>query len=121
MLRASARKVALKTDFWSSTVYRGYLSVIAHWIDKTWTLQNFLLSFEVFLTPHTGQEVADVLLEVIEDWGLARSISAITTDNGSDIVKGVELVCLKLRLRQADHTPPLLEFHISFVGHVINL
>lgn len=74
MIRASSSRVALKTDAWSSCVYKGDIVVTAHWICKEWKLNSTLLDFHRFMTPHNGEAVRDILFDVMEEWGISKSI-----------------------------------------------
>lgn len=89
-------KISLTCDAWSSTVYKGYMEVTAHWIDTDRTLKSILLDFRRFPTPHTS-EATDILLEeVVYCRGISTRLQAITTDNANDIVRGVSLLLQKL-------------------------
>ena len=119
-LHLSKSKVALTADAWSSSIYKGYMSVTAHWVDNGWVMHSALLEFKRFLTPHTGEAAKVFLKEVIGEWNLNRRISSVTTDNAADMVKGIEL----LRKDLDKETPGMYastSFHTRCVAHVINL
>lgn len=38
--------VSLTTESWSSRMYKGYISLKVHWVDKNWCLMSILLDFQ---------------------------------------------------------------------------
>lgn len=56
----------LTPDPRSLCVYRGYISVKCHWIEVNWEMQNILLDFIRFPSPHTGDVMLNLLYEALE-------------------------------------------------------
>ncbi|XP_049934785.1 uncharacterized protein LOC116257647 [Nymphaea colorata] len=51
--------VALTTDMWTSNQQIGYISITAHFIDHSWTLQKRIIGFSQVEPPHTGKNLAN--------------------------------------------------------------
>ena len=86
-------RVALTLDFWTNLLTkRKYIAIIAHGINKDWTLERFLLDFRpVTVYAETGLFIEDEVLAVLDDWNINKSaVIAITTDGGSNVVNAVE-------------------------------
>lgn len=54
MLQKRWGKVSLTADIWSSPIFKGYMAVIAYWLDTNWDLKSTVLELKRFHTPHTG-------------------------------------------------------------------
>lgn len=60
--------VRLTTDARSSRVYKVYLSIMMHWIDKTWCLRHVFLHFVRFPTAHNAETTSTLLFELLSSW-----------------------------------------------------
>ncbi|XP_012700739.1 zinc finger BED domain-containing protein RICESLEEPER 2-like [Setaria italica] len=75
-------RVAITTDLWTSdNQKRGYMAVIAHFIDESWTLRNIIIRFIYVPAPHTSEVIGEELYESLVDWNLDEKKSTITLDN----------------------------------------
>ena len=76
------------TDMWSSIGLKPYMSYTIHFIDKEWTLQSRCLQAQFFPESHTGENIAEAMLNALDSWNLkVENQVCLTTDNGSNIVK----------------------------------
>lgn len=73
-------------------MYKGCTVVTAHWIDNDWNLQSIMLEFGRFRTPHTGEAPKAFLRNGKVELELSDLIQAETTDNASDMIKGMSLL-----------------------------
>ena len=105
-------KVALTTDIWSSLKFEGFLEITIHFIDENWVLRHFTLDIFRFKGSHTGQAIADEIYKVLVEFGLEKKTTAITIDNGSNMVLGARI--LKSTLTNSF-------IHCRCVAHVLNL
>lgn len=74
--------VDLRTSEWGMD----FLGVTVHFIDEEWNQQDVLIGFEHPENRHTGEELADIFLPVLNDFGITHLLFTITCDNGSNIV-----------------------------------
>ncbi|XP_069800972.1 E3 SUMO-protein ligase ZBED1-like [Dendropsophus ebraccatus] len=83
---------AATSDLWSSRTMEPYLSFTVHYIDDEWKLQNRCLETAYFPVDHTSEMIAQGIRNMISAWNFTEdNLVAITTDNGANIVKAVEL------------------------------
>ncbi|KAJ4945987.1 hypothetical protein JOQ06_023665 [Pogonophryne albipinna] len=83
---------ATTTDLWSSRTTEPYLSLTVHFINDDFELKSHCLQTVYFPADHTGENIAHGLRESLSNWGLKEEDqTCITTDNGSNVVKAVEL------------------------------
>ncbi|KAI7938038.1 hypothetical protein MJO28_014958 [Puccinia striiformis f. sp. tritici] len=94
---------------------------IDHYITD-WTLKKQVLAFKELPAPHTGVNIADLLMSTILDWKLVDKVAFITVDNVSSNDVTVSRVCSALSSRSS--VPPDMEgkfFHVRCAAHIINL
>lgn len=86
------QQYATTTDLWSSRTMDSYISLTIHFIDDEWKLCSKCLQTSYFPEDHTGEFISQGLREALESWGLdEEGMVCITTDNGANVVKAVEL------------------------------
>jgi hypothetical protein len=84
---------AITTDLWTSCSTEPYITVTIHYINSDWELKSACLQTVALLKDHTGQNVADCLMEIFANWEInPNKIVAATTDNGSNVVLAFELL-----------------------------
>lgn len=85
--------VSCTLDGWTSPFNQSFLAVTAHWIDKaTWTLKEVIIGFEPVNGPHTGENLAAVFIDVLEEFDLGKKLFTVTTDNASNMTTMVRHV-----------------------------
>ena len=94
---------ALTTNIWTSRHNEAY-GITIHFVNATYQLKSYLLETLEFPEAHTGSSIAEELQEILKNWKLPQDkISAITTDNGTNIVAALEIVQWK-RMPCFSHT-----------------
>ncbi|XP_042387962.1 zinc finger BED domain-containing protein RICESLEEPER 2-like [Zingiber officinale] len=120
LLECNKGRIALTTDMWTASNQRkGFLALIAHFIDDNWTLQSRILRFAYVRSPHTSEVLANVIVKSMMDWNIDRNISTITVDNCSTNDSLINNVLHKL-----DHSTLMLGgtlFHMRCAAHILNL
>ena len=56
------------TDLWTSANSDPYMTLTVHFIDKEWSLQAFCLETVPMFVDHTGQNIADAIADIFENW-----------------------------------------------------
>ena len=102
----SAERVALTCDCWTSRNTVSYLTITCHHIDEEWRLAASVLQTRAVETSHTASNLADLLAEAIEEWGISDKKPTLVTDNAANIVKAVHLMG---------------RFHMGCFAHLLNL
>jgi hypothetical protein len=93
--------------------------VTIHFIDEKFRLQQELLGFVPLSGSHTGEYMADVVYDLLDEYGIKEKLFCITTDNASNNIAMVK------------HLSKLLSYdgiswdyktrHIPCLAHIINL
>ena len=81
-----AESVAITTDSWISRTCESYMTVTAHFLNKTWKLCNYILRTKMIAEAHTGQNLRNSLASLIQEWILRwPSGIPVVTDNASNM------------------------------------
>ena len=89
---ASVDSFALTTDIWTSHHNQAYTGLTVHYVDDCYQLQSHLLE-NVEFPSHTGINISEELEAILEEWKLPQdNLSAVTTDNGTNIFSALEIV-----------------------------
>lgn len=84
--------MAFTLDGWSSPYGSAFLSVMVHYLNENWQLQDLTIGFEHLTGKHTGQALMQDFVRVVEHFQLEKKIISITTDSRSNIQRmGKEL------------------------------
>lgn len=74
-LRNAPGRISLTFDGWTSKIMTAYLAVTSHYIDEDWELHADLLSFEELDGSHTGENIAEVLYNIVDKAGIKEKVS----------------------------------------------
>jgi hypothetical protein len=85
ILNETAATVSLTTDLWSSRAKHGYIGITAAWITPNFKVKDVMLEIKYAPSPHTANLVAELLYDCISSWDLNGRVTAIITDNGSNM------------------------------------
>ena len=84
---ASVQYFVATTDLWSSVGLCPYMNYTIHFIDNNWRLSNRCLETHFLPQSHTGENLADAMIETLRAWELSEANQVcITTDSGSNII-----------------------------------
>ena len=84
---------SLTTDIWTSRHNQAYTGLTVHYVDDSFNLKSHLLEAVEFPESHTGVNISEELVNILDDWELSQdNLSAVTTDNGTNIVLAMELL-----------------------------
>jgi hypothetical protein len=95
--------ISLTLDAWSSPAHLPYLGVTAHWVTSKFELHEVLLSMDELPYPHTAAEIQNHLLDLLNEWEIDSKISAIITDNASNVKKACNNMGIGERIPCAAH------------------
>jgi hypothetical protein len=95
---------AVTTDAWTSRGVRGYLGVTLAYIDDAWVLQSPVVACTPLPPPHTGDIVAETIMQQLPAPAQLRHVCAIVTDNGANFVRATELLASNRGVRCVAHT-----------------
>ena len=84
-----SRKVALCTDIWTRKgMTQSFLGITAHFVMKSGHRRHVVtLAVKLLPSPHTAEFIEEALTSVLSEWNIPQQkVSAILTDNGSNMV-----------------------------------
>jgi hypothetical protein len=93
--------------------------VTCHWVDRDFELNDSLLDFKKLSGQHTGVNLANELLGILEEYGIAKKLFCITTDaasNNDTMVRELEELLIN---KGIDWDAG--KMHINCLNHIINL
>jgi len=92
LLLNSVTAIHLTTDLWTAKSRHGYLGVTATWLSSDFKFREVLLSCNHLAYPHTGEVICEELYRIICEWRLGKSVFTVATDNGTNMIKGIQLL-----------------------------
>jgi hypothetical protein len=110
-------KCSLTADMWTSMNREAYLGITIHYVNSDWHLCNFLLDIIPFTTRHTGENIAQEIVRVLNEFNISDKIIALTTDNESAMI-----VCGRKVADSLNAELSSMNFsHYRCAAHVLNL
>ena len=103
---------------WTSTLNsESFLGLTIHYIDQDWNFQQFLLDIIPFQIRHTGVNIVNTIVSVLNEFNLTNKTLAFTTDNESAIV-----VCGKKLAKEFEQALNSFSFkYYCCLAHILNL
>jgi hypothetical protein len=113
-------RICLTSNVWTSLTTDGYICLTTHFISKYCVLIKRVLNFSFMSSPHNGNALFDMILNLLQEWGIDKKIFTITLDNASTNDCYAELLKQKVNIKRA----LLCEgefFHPRCCAHILNL
>nr|XP_055054000.1 E3 SUMO-protein ligase ZBED1-like [Misgurnus anguillicaudatus] len=101
---ASAERVALTCDGWTSRTTEAYVTITAHFINEEWELVTYVLQTRDMPESHTGHNLAEHLTKALAEWGIKEKDPVIVTDNASNMTIASEKAAFTLHVKCYAHT-----------------
>ena len=95
------------------------LDLTAHWIGIKGDTYHVLLGLRHLYGAHTGENQAQVVLTLLQEYELCQKVGYFTLDNASNNDKALQFLAQQLKDFEADFNP--IEQRLRCMGHVINL
>ena len=83
-LGANCQTIALSLDVWTSEHQLAILGVIGHWITPAFDKREELLEFIEIQGPHSGENLAEIVLTMLDELVIASKLVTITGDNAGN-------------------------------------
>ncbi len=81
---------------WTSDTGAPYMVLTAHWINNEWDLKHVIIAFQRFPHPHTGEQIQEITLKILQEFSIVTKASTITIDNGANQVAGMKILSTRL-------------------------
>ncbi len=117
-LQSALSRIHLSLDIWTSPNHHLFLGIVAHFIDNGEKKQQALLALRT-VPNHTGEEQANVLFQVLQDFGIVERLGVIMGDNASNN----DTLCRAIlaRLKENGVKWNSVQERLRYLGHIINL
>ena len=79
--------LSITLDLWSDRRMRSFMGITVHFLGADMKQRNYLLDMSQFDKSHTGDNIVDHCLSIIDTMGLRQKICFIVTDNASNMIK----------------------------------
>jgi hAT family protein len=130
-LARSCHTLALSLDVWTSENQVAIMGIIGHWISPEFEKREELLEFTDIYGPHSGENLAEIVMKMVEELDVAPKLLTITGDNAGNngtLCDSLHADLLKKYDDEDDRfrTRPLMRFRgrqsfIPCLAHIINL
>jgi hypothetical protein len=95
------------------------MAVTGYFVDIDWEYQEVLLGFEPLSGKHSGVNLAEVLLKLLQKHHIEKRVLTITTDNASNNSTLIESIQDSLQLLESSSDSTIIR--IPCMAHVIQL
>jgi hypothetical protein len=117
LLKVTA-KLTISFDGWTgNNKVLDLLSIVCHYLDENYTRRIVVLGLRNTLSSHTGTNMADHLLSVIQYFGISGQIAYFIADNASNNDAALKVLSTYLPSIQLD---PVKQ-RLRCAGHIYNL
>ena len=118
-LNNSLTKIHISFDLWTSPNRLAIMAVFAHFIDKAGCQQSRLLALRRQFGTHSGEHLADTLIDVVQEWGIGGQVGTVISDNLNTNDTCLAYFCRQLEpsMRSAD----IKARRMRCYGHVLIL
>ncbi|CAG8443569.1 13209_t:CDS:2 [Cetraspora pellucida] len=96
LISNTAGCVHLTTDLWTAKSKHSYIGIMGTWLTEDFVFKEVLLICSELLHPHSGEIISAELFSIIQKWNLSSLVYTITTDNTTNMIKGVHILKLQL-------------------------
>ena len=91
-----------------------------HFLGNNWKSRSIVLDIAYFPHPHSGDNIARKIVEILDEWGISTKIICVTSDRGPNYVKA----CKYLKGQSADECFTIeknktIKFHLFCGAHVV--
>ena len=112
-------KISIAADTWTSLNKIAFLAVVGYWITDDWELREVLLGFEQIRGAHTGENLIDLVGDILKRYGIESLLLGFTSDSASN--NGTLTMALSDALDQLSIDWNCDHNHISCMAHVVQL
>ena len=119
-LQSALSKIHLTADVWTSPNRKSFLGVCAHFVDSDSNKPcQALLALRELKDGHGGEQQSELLIPILEDYGIADNLGYVTGDNHGSNDKLCRFLSNFQNTRGRSWNP--VHHRIRCHGHVVNL
>ena len=116
-LQASKSRIHLSFDLWSSPNHMSFVAIVGHYMSSQYKVETVLLGLRRLYGSHSGENLAETVLEVISTYGLTGDrIGWFMLDNVNS-----NDTCVGEILKALEINDTIERRRLRCLGHIINL
>ncbi len=104
-------KVFIAVDCWTSPKSYAFVAVVCYYVSEKWEYKEVLIGFEPDLGSHRGQNLAQVIKQVLPCHKLCHRHLAVTSDNASNNDTVQQSLSTWLESEQISWNPDMMRIH----------
>jgi hypothetical protein len=116
-LHKARSNIHLSFDLWSSGNYFSFNAVIAHFVDEDYSVKTALIGFRDLEGPHTGENIAESVRTVCEEYDIVSKVGCLVLDNAKNNDTCVQALARSWGWGQEQ----VKQRRLRCFGHIINL
>jgi len=112
-------RIHLSFDLWTSPNHRSFLGIVGHWATQSGQLVSATLGFRRFFGSHSGVNIAETVIKVLDTYQITSKLGYITIDNATNNDSALVELSKLLALRNIPFRPEIMR--VRCFGRIINL
>jgi hypothetical protein len=118
-MQTAHSNISISFDIWTSPNYQAILGCVAHFINRSGKRRTVVLALRELVGEHSGENMADVLLHIFDDYGISDRIGYFMADNASSNDACIDLVLKALYPNMS--RKHRVRRRLRCFGHIVNL
>jgi hypothetical protein len=116
-LHKAQSNIYLSFDLWSSENYFSFNVIVAYFVDEDYLIKTALIGFRDLEGPHTGENIAEAVKTVCEEYDIVSKIGCFVLDNAKNNDTCVQALACSWGWSQEQ----VKQRRLRCFGHIINL
>jgi hypothetical protein len=112
-------KLSLALDCWTSPFQQAFMAVTGYFLDNDWEYREVLLGFEPLSGTHSGLNLSEVLMRLLQQHDITDRVLAITTDNASNNNTLINYINEAIQSLELSDSSTVIR--VPYIAHVIQL
>jgi hAT family C-terminal dimerisation region len=117
LLQKALSNIHLSFDLWTSNNHYAFNAIVAHFVTSDYKVASVLLAFRNILGPHSGENIAASVQQVVQEYEIQPRLGCFILDNASSNDTAVEMLGKTYKWAKNEHKTRRLRC----MGHIINL
>ncbi|KAI9036657.1 uncharacterized protein KD926_001611 [Aspergillus affinis] len=111
--------MSIALDCWTSPFKHAFMAITGYFLDQEWEYREVLLGFEPISGSHTGVNLGDIVLQILQKHQIADRVLAVTTDNASNNKTLIAAVNDSIKKLQIETDSTIVQ--VPCLAHIIQL
>lgn len=115
----SNAKMSIALDCWTSPFKHAFIAITGYFLDQDWEYREVLLGFEPISGTHSGVNLGDFVIQILQQHRIIHRVLAVTTDNASNNKTLITAVNESVKTLQEGIDSTIVQ--VPCLAHVIQL